>query len=634
MNNRENQFPANPPTGKFRWKALYAIGAALVLLGLYCTILLDLNLRSGFESFGSALNQAQVNIGSLHTRLFKGELTIENLEITNDREPTRNLIQIDKIAINVVLEPLLRRKLIVHQINISGVHYNTERKVPGNLPADDISRLGPPLMERVATGFYSQVRGELGENPLKTLGALLTGVDMGTKVAMSKNELQSIRTIATLRQRIDATETNWKDLIARMPSADSIISAQDTMKELKKAQSEHAIADAEVTGKLHAINDKLLGQKADSSAAWATIVEQSRGVQTDFERMGVLLDQDVRMLKSRLKLPRLDYDDLTSALFGPVMLGYLERATYWTDLSRRRMPVASQVGQVTVVPQPGTGGGVNYHFSKRAAYPAFLIYQVQIHSKSTVTDPTLVDVDGSIKGITSDPWVYSEPLALSLTVDYPTKQVSKAHLEGTIDHTGTVPREELTFTAASLPITGLPINDAGDVQLTLSRGTAAVKAVMALQDSDLNASINANVTDARFQINSRFKEIQTVIENSVASAPSFEITGKLAGKLDALAYSSSSEVGRKLASDLRYEFKHQIGAIEDDLRKNILDEIYPQREALVTRFTEAREKVFMSAQSRIKSIQDLLGLTDRELARLEPSQSPTAKRQRKARVTN
>jgi uncharacterized protein (TIGR03545 family) len=610
--NNPTKTRASGPIRIVRWKAFYLVVSVSAILTIYAHFFFDEHLRQSVEMLGSNLNQAQVNIAGLKTHLLNGEIAITNIEITDPDDAMTNLLSLDQVKIKVRLEPLLRKKLVIDRMEVSGVHYHSERRASGLLTSDEPAIRGvPTLIERVSTSFYAQLRDQLAENPLRSLGTLLSGMDLATKISQSKTTLSSVQNVSKIRQELERTESTWNSLLAEMPSADSIIAAQDQIKKLRGSSS----SPAEHLKAFKSMGERLGQLSSQSRKAWEKMATEAESIQGDFDQFTPLLDKDVHTLESQLKLPRLDFSDLSPLVFGPRLLNDLERLTYWIDLSRRRMPLATHVGTVAVIRQQ-RGAGVSIDFYKRAAYPSFLLYELVVHSDPSPSDPSLGKVDAKLEGLTSDPAIYGRPLTVSMSADFPNQQIVDFEMTGSIDHTTDIPREKLELSAVAVPLSEFVINDSGDVQLVIASADLKFKASLEFAGSDAKCRLKADVADASFRVSSRFKEIESTIGDILNPLTSFELDGKLEGTPDKLNYLMESEFGKKLATGLHSEFKHQIGAIEDDLRKNILDEVYPDQQALTNRYTELREKTFIAAQSRMKSIQDLLSASDRELARL------------------
>ncbi len=592
-------------SGLIRWKGFYGLGILLGMGLFYFCFLFDYHLKSKIENIGSSLNQAQVEIGSLKSRFFRGEMELSDFRVANQQDPSRDLFKIDRIRIKFRVEPLFRKKLIIDDMAITGVHYDIERNVSGSITEQELTgRQG--LIERVASGFYTELRNDMGENPLRNLGQLLTGFDISSRVENSLAQLESQKKVHEIKQNLDLVEASWEQGVQKLPPLPQIIQAHDKIALL----AGRSPAGSEGLSELIQIKTSLEGQKISATQAWGHMNEQAKSVEADFGAINPLIDKDVATLEKRLKLPRLDFADLTPMLLGSTLLTYLERLTYWVDLSRRRMPKGSRDNSLVLQER---ARGVTVHFGKMAAYPAFLLYHASVKSEIQSQDPSQGKVEGLIEGLTSDPPIYGAPTKFQIAAEFPDRGIEGVKVSGEIDHTGSVSKEELLVSADTFPFVNYPINDGGDVSLHLAKAKGRISAKVNFEDNSLVANLGIHFSEASYTTVSRFKRIEEVIDSSVSGLDTWDLRSSASGPFDHLKFLAASDLGEHIASSLHSEFHHQIGAIEDDLKKNILDEIYPQKEALLSTFDGLRSKYLDAAHDRLTAIQDLISLSDQSI---------------------
>jgi len=594
-----------------RWKGLALIGTLVALACLYVTFFLDIHLKAAIEERGSQLNGAQVNVARLKTSLFNRTFELQGLEITDRRDPLRNAFEVDAVQFTFLLGPLLRRKLVVEDLKVSGVHYRTLRKVPGEQIIDNSGT--PSLVDRLASGFYAEIRKELGENPFRNIGQLLTGLDLSSRVESGLNGLSSQVRINELRAAIAAKGEEWEK-IANAPIDSTVTKTGDgTGREPASA----------ITNE----NERLIAEQARLLQIVKKISIESHELRQQIGAVDELITKDVASLRSKLNLPRLDFDDLTRNVLGPALITQLEKLTYWVELSRKKMPVGSRAGQVTMVTQTRSEG-TNVNFGKMAAFPAYLLLKGGITSE-LAPESNRGQIHAQIDGLTSDPPIYGHPSIFSLTANFPFAAIDNLKVQATIDHTGESEKESFVLTADSFPLDNFAINDAGDLTLSVKKARCRLNARAAFEKDQLRGTLVANVSGVQYGVTSRFKRIEETVRYLLSQFPSFTVEATIEGSFDKLKFDTRSELGRKLASGLNSEFKHQIGAIEDDLRKNILDQIYPQKQNLLASLNELEEKAVAPAERLLRSIQDLRRSSDQGMARLETGRKNSPSRRSK-----
>src|SRR3972149_6508730 len=118
-------------------------------------------------------------------------------EGANPREPMRNAVAAARIAFGVDALQLLRRKVIIDEMTIDGVRFNTERKTSGALVKQPDQKKEP---ETAASSFS------------------LPALDLpSAKDVLAKEDLESLTAIAAVRAAVDAGRGRWKQRGSDLP---------------------------------------------------------------------------------------------------------------------------------------------------------------------------------------------------------------------------------------------------------------------------------------------------------------------------------------------------------------------------------------------------------------------------------
>ncbi len=135
--------------------------AAVVMMSLLAVtgiIFLDSLVKQGLEKSIAAVNGAEVNIAKADLSLRNGRLVIEDLQVTDANQPTRNLVQAKKLVADVSISDLLTGRLVMDLVECDAMRMEVERKSPGEVyqkpkseeksPADLIGDLAGKLDKR------------------------------------------------------------------------------------------------------------------------------------------------------------------------------------------------------------------------------------------------------------------------------------------------------------------------------------------------------------------------------------------------------------------------------------------------------------------------------------------------------
>jgi uncharacterized protein (TIGR03545 family) len=119
------------------------------------------------ESYG-----AEVNIDSFDHSLFPTTVSLKGIALTNPTKPARNQVFVGDANADVELTPLLSDQVIVNNLNLLNVQFDTERPSPGEVYRVPERSLSFDEMKAKAQDAVPSVDELLERNPLKTAAAV------------------------------------------------------------------------------------------------------------------------------------------------------------------------------------------------------------------------------------------------------------------------------------------------------------------------------------------------------------------------------------------------------------------------------------------------------------------------------
>ena len=106
-----------------------AVVLAVSLLSEF--VLLNSVLRKSIESSISKATGAEVNVGNARFSIARGEIAIENLQITDPDEPEYNMIQLERVVADLGISELLSRSYAIDLLAGSKLRHHVLRESPG-----------------------------------------------------------------------------------------------------------------------------------------------------------------------------------------------------------------------------------------------------------------------------------------------------------------------------------------------------------------------------------------------------------------------------------------------------------------------------------------------------------------------
>ena len=174
--------------------------ALFTVLALVWMLSVDWLVKRAIVTYGTEFNGAQVELESAGLTLWPAGLELINLQITDAYNPMFNSFEASKISATLDSALLLRRQVIVEQLDVIGVRMNSPRV-----------RSGATNDQPIATNVDFDFGGLIPD---------LSFPDMDRLVAEAQQQVSA--EIAEIEREIDDIEERWRSNIEQVPSKDKV----------------------------------------------------------------------------------------------------------------------------------------------------------------------------------------------------------------------------------------------------------------------------------------------------------------------------------------------------------------------------------------------------------------------------
>jgi len=546
-------------TGLFRWKAILPF---LLITGLIVVVWLLFGaefVRRSSEEYATEALGAEVDIGGLRITESHSRVTLTGLQIADPYDRTRNLFEAGRIVLDLDPVPLLEKKLVIDQMELTGLRF----MVPRRQPAREIR----------SVGIAQRVRAQLGDwhHQFDVPLLSLTPVDTIKALVLDPSKLGTVQAANALTQQGDSVRKALEGAIGALhpgPVLDSAralaarLGATDPTK-LGVPGSAKAAADVK-----HALDQvgKLKQQVAGlKQSAQGGIQLLGQGVKD----LDAARQKDYQFARGLLQLPSISAPDISYLLFGPATVSVFEQALYYTNLGRSYLPPG-----LDPLRKPGPSrlrmAGTTVAFPKLKAWPTFLLRQGKI-GFSFGGDSSSAAFGATVQGLTSEPAIYGRPTMFSARGALQGALPLSVDLGGALDHVTATPRDSVRAAVGGVPLPaftlpGLPY------RLTPGRGDASFSLVL---DGDrLRGSwgLRSNQLTVALTDSARGKaqtQIQALVGRVLGGVQELELDARLGGTISQPSLQISSNVGDALAGGLRAVLGQEVAKAEARVRAEV-----------------------------------------------------------------
>ena len=325
---KERRGDSRKRTRVFRWQGSAFLLVMLLLLATWWLIFGERTIRRSLEEAATTSLGTQVDIGTLDLRLLEGVVALIGVAVADPFDSTRNLIEAADSRLELEIEPLLAKKVVVRQMSVRGIRLGTTRDVPAR-PVDTAGFA--PRALRELRRFREQI-----DVPLLSL----TPIDTIRSLVLDPAQLRTVQSATALRNRADSLRTN---LVARgeaLARTDVVDSGEALVGRLRT----ESVRSLGVTETLRAVRDvrRLLAAvdslrrevetlRRDTESGFDSVVAAT-GAVNDARRA------DYAFARGLLRLPVFDAPSIGPALFGDMSISTFEKANYWVSLGRQYAP--------------------------------------------------------------------------------------------------------------------------------------------------------------------------------------------------------------------------------------------------------------------------------------------------------
>ncbi len=547
-----------------RWQGLLAfvvvVGAIIALWLLF----VDGMVSRLIEKTGTAIVGAEVDVKA-HVKLFPLGITLRDLEVTNPQAPDTNSLECGRIAFNLDTLNLFRRKVIINEMAMEGIRFDTKRKRPGTVRQK---------IEEKKTGGKSALALSMEKPDVKKI--------------LQTESLESVRLIESTQTDLKKKDTEWQKRIEELPNKAKIDAYRDRIDKIKKTK-QSVLGIAGQVGEVRNL-------KQDIEKDLERVKQAGTAFSSDLASAKTLVDRaeqsplnDVRKLRDKYSISPAGLSNMTQVLFGERIASWARTGLLWY---RRVQPIVERVQAAgpqkkdVAVVKPLRGKGVDVRFKEYRPLPDFLIGRAAVSAETKAGM-----LSGTIRNITPDQNVLGTPLTYALKGEKLSAAKAVA-ITGALDHIRPdKPEDTAHAVVQGYRLQNLVLSDEKELPVSLQD---------ALVDFDLNvartqtlkARLTATINSARLNVGAGGSDnfFAAAVRSALSKVSRFSISADLAGTLDNYTVNVSSDLDGVLKNAVGSVVAEQSAKLERELKAAIQEKTGGQLKALQTAYGGLNQK--------------------------------------------
>lgn len=560
--------------GPIRWEAVIPAAILTALVGAYFTMFFDGHVRRAIEYVGTQVHGAEVNIGRLSTSVFGARLEIDNVQVTDKNKPERNLVQVGQIRFQLSWDALLRAKVLVNEASILNIQALNKRKTPGYVVPPPPPSSGPTILQKAQDQVVAQTQKKFNKNFLGDVAAVLGGSDPQEQLKNIQGQLKSDARIKELEKELKEKSAKWQQRIKELPQGQELKAYETRIKTLKfdgknPAEFAKSLQEAQKIIKEVEQKVKLVEQTTKDVKGETNAYAQA------FKDLEKMVNEDIKDLQTRLKLPNVDGKEFSQQLFMQMVEQKLVSVRKYAAMAKHYMPPKRTAEEKLarkeerLVPRK-RGEGKNYKFPITTGYPVFWLKHAAISSELGQSEYS-GNLKGEIKDVTTDPVFIQKPTLILVQGDFPNQGIQGLDAKITLDHTQQKARQEMVVSVAAFPVGEQKLSDSPDVRLALAQATGSSVMNATLVDETITMELRNVFSSPKYDLQAKNKMVQEIIGNILNDISQITLNARIVGSFSDFDLNINSNLGEELAKGFQKQLQAKINEAKAKL-KALIDE--------------------------------------------------------------
>lgn len=602
---------------------LVVFAVLLVLVGFAWWLFADGLVQRGVEATGESIVGAKVELAAVDLRPQEGRVRLTGLQVANPDAPMTNLLEAEEILVDLMIEPLLERKVVIENLVVSGVRFNTPRETSGALENPDPEA---GALWRSVNSWADQI--EVPSLSLDNLGGIVS------TEALDADSLRTVQHGRALVARTDSLRTGWETQLTgldprpRLDSLETVVVRLESFRPtpLNALQIPGLVRDGR--GAL----DGLTSLREEISSLDDSVRAGLNSLQSGVEMFSELYGEDLDYARGLLNIPSLEAPSISPALFGGTALVWLKPVLFWAQTAERFLPPGLDPRN-RPGPKRARAEGTTVEFPGRASYPSFLLQQGEVGLEIGGSGAAAGDYSATIRNLTSSPTLLAQPMEVSVGRESGAVGPRGLGLSATIDHGADVIRDSVALTLSGVSLPDLSLEafggrvglGEGDTEFILSRVGDELTARLSWVSTDLSwTRTDADgAPEASPEAGETFRPgsaewARDLVWRTISGVERVELDMGLQGSIESPSLSVSSNLGEAVAESLRRELGREIDAAEARVREELDRQIQPIAQDARGRVDEVRSQVADRISAQRQQVEDLRTRLEERIGALIP----------------
>lgn len=544
-----------------RWQGVAAFLCCVVVLALFWFLFADGMVRRMVQKYGTRAVGAKVDVADADISLFPAGLELNGVAVTNPDAPMENAVELSTVKVDLDALNLIRRKLIINNLIVSGMRFNTPRQTSGAVKSPGKKK------DSDETGVISSTKAGLK----KVCGDVkIPSFQLPDASEILKNEsLKSLALASSLKTESADLKQVWQKKLDNLPDEKKLNEYKARIEKLKPGKGSFG---------------SILGSAGDVASLQKEIqkdIDNIKKAQDDFSRQIAEIKsktlklsgapaEDIKRLTEKYTLSPKGLANMSRIIFGEKFCAWIEKAAVWYEKAKPLLERVPETGKKEGDTPAERGKGVDVHFADTFPLPDFLIRNLKVNAMLDEGDLT-----GKMNNITPDQPKLGVPMTFAF-LGRNMKEIKSLNLNGVADYVvaGT-PKNNISLTVNQLNMGAVSLGDKAPIPLTLKQATSDISMNLNTKGDQLDVRIQGLFNDVTFSVDeSGGKDsIIAAVAGALSNAGKFSLDADIKGTFDDYQMEIRSDLDKMLNATVKNMVKAEASKLKKELKKKIMAKV-------------------------------------------------------------
>ena len=527
-----------------RWKGLIGFGVTVLVLVLFFILFIDSIIKNSIEYAGSRMAGAKVELDQAEFRFSPLGMNLKRLQVTNPDIPMQNIVDIRQISFNMDSLNILRRKVLINDMRVDGVRFNTQRISSGALKKKPQAAPKQPEQDKESSFALPKVA--------------IPNVDE----VMQREKIKTIDLADNFKDNTQSSQDKWKKIVNDMPGEKRLAEYKARLEKIKQTNTKDAKALIEALEDLKRLKKDIQADINYIDSSQKQISGDLSQLNTDLKALKNSPEEEYKRLTNKYSVSAAGVGNISQLLFGQEAKKYTEMAMGWYKKIEPYMAYVDFSGGKEAKVERHKG--LDIRFKEYHPLPDFLI---KVAHTSVETEKG--SFTGKIMDISGEQDITRKPTTLRFTGDK-MQGIGSVSLTGSFNHINPAKvRDQLNFSMTNYRLNKYRLIDQENMTIYLHEAKSDVKLTALRVNDKIQADFKSHIHSIKYNNQASGNELAMMFLSSINKTRDFSIYGKLHGTFDNYSTSVSSDLDNRLKANMNEHMNRRLAGFRKQLKEKI-----------------------------------------------------------------